>query len=309
MTMTISSFTTRLAATCLILFTCVVTNAPAQSAPAAVTVPVARGTSAKGKAADGVNRPRSFVLHLPGIGGRRGLDRALVRGLTAGGFDANDTYDWTENDPGLNALLAIERNHRQARRVAEMLTTLARANPTVRIHLVAHSGGTGIAIWALEALPADVRVYNLVLLASALSPEYDFSKALAHVEHRAYAFTSLNDTLVLKVGTQLFGTIDGHKVPAGGWGGFVVPPDADAKQYAKLVQYPYDPAWLKYGNLGDHIGPMMTAFAKEVLAPLMLADVAPPKSPPATRPAMEAPRGKGAGGREPVIETVAPVGK
>ncbi|HEV7301490.1 MAG TPA: alpha/beta fold hydrolase [Tepidisphaeraceae bacterium] len=232
-----------------------------------------------------------YVLHLPGIGGRRGLDRAMVRGLQFGGFTEHDTYDWTENDPGLNALLAIKRNRQQARHVAQLITDIAARNPRRQINLVAHSGGTGIAVWALESLPPEVKVHNLVLLSSALSPDYDLSEALRHVEHKAYAFTSMNDTLVLGVGTKMFGTIDGKKVEAGGRVGFVVPPTADAEQYEKFVQFPYDPAFLKYGNLGDHIGPMRMTFAEDVLAPLLLRDVAPPTSPvtPATKPVRNAP--------------------
>jgi len=36
--------------------------------------------------------------------------------------------------------------------------------------------------------------------------------------------------------------------------GFTKPPNGDDVQYAKLVAMPYDPAWAKYGDLGDHIG-------------------------------------------------------
>ena len=34
------------------------------------------------------------------------------------------------------------------------------------------------------------------------------------------------------------------------------PNDADLKQYDKLVAEPYDPAWMKLGNIGDHVGCM-----------------------------------------------------
>jgi pimeloyl-ACP methyl ester carboxylesterase len=228
-----------------------------------------------------------FVLHLPGIGGERSLDRMLVHGLALGGFAHTDTYDWTERDPGLNALLAIRRNQAQAKVIARRITTFARANPGVPIHLIAHSGGTGVAAWALEALPPDVQVHTLVLLASALSPDYDLSAALRHVAHKAYAFTSLNDTLVLGAGTRMFGTIDGKKVEAAGRVGFVVPAGADLKQYDKFTQFHYDPAWMQFDNVGDHIGPMHRRFAEQVLAPLMLRGQLPPTE-PATRPATSA---------------------
>jgi len=227
---------------------------------------------------------KTYVLHLPGIGGLRGLDRVLIRGLSVGGFDKFDAYDWTENNPGIPALLARERNQKQAERVARMIVAFTTKNPNVDVHLVAHSGGTGIAVWALEALPPNVTIHTLTLLASALSPDYDLSKALTHVDHKAYAFTSLNDTLVLGIGTKMFATIDGKKVEAAGRVGFIMPPDANAKDYAKFEQFPYDPCWMQFDNLGDHIGPMHSAFAAKVLAPLMLNDVHPPASPttPAT---------------------------
>jgi pimeloyl-ACP methyl ester carboxylesterase len=253
------------------------TPAPATRPAAAANVVVREPAAGNGKA---------YVLHLPGIGGARGLDRMLIRGLKAGGFDISDTYDWTANDPGIGALLATERNLKQARRVAQMIAAFHRKDPEAEIHLVAHSGGTGIAVWALEALPPNVKIQTLTLLASALSPDYDLSKALRHVERQAFAFTSLRDSLVLGVGTQLFATIDGKKAEAGGMVGFVKPDGADDNQYAKLAQFPYDPIWTRFDNMGDHIGPMHDMFAANVLAPLILKGIMPPLS-PTTQPATQ----------------------
>ena len=52
-------------------------------------------------------------------------------------------------------------------------------------------------MWALEKLPDDVMVDDLVMVASALSPQYDLSKALKHVRGKAYAFNSMLDVLIL----------------------------------------------------------------------------------------------------------------
>lgn len=261
------------------------TASAAHAQPAPTTRPVAVRPAVVKPAAAADAKP--YVLHLPGIGGLRGLDRMLLRGLKAGGFEMTDAYDWTANDPGIAALLATERNLVQAKRVAQMITTFSRKNPKAEIHIVAHSGGTGIAVWALEALPANVKVQTLTLLASALSPDYDLSKALEHVKDRAYAFTSLNDSLVLGVGTQMFATIDGKKVEAAGMVGFVEPKGADDKAYSKFEQFPYDPLWMQFDNFGDHIGPMHDLFAAKVLAPLILKGILPPVTPaaqPATQP-------------------------
>jgi hypothetical protein len=134
----------------------------------------------------------------------------------------------------------------------------------------------------MEQLPADVMVDSWLMVAPALSPGYDLSAALRHVRGRAYAINSQGD-IVLGQGTRVFGTIDGVKSDAAGRVGFVRAANADAGQYEKLVQVNYDPAWLKLGNAGDHIGPMNTRFAREVLAPLLLTGK-PPHIAPATRP-------------------------
>ncbi|HSV14996.1 MAG TPA: alpha/beta fold hydrolase [Tepidisphaeraceae bacterium] len=235
--------------------------------------------------------PPGYLLHLPGIAGARSIDHSVVRGIRDGGFSGEiEIYDWTENDPGMHALLAYDRNHQEARHVADMLVQQRSAHPNVPIVLMGHSGGTGIAVWALEDLPDNVQIDTLVLMSSALSPDYDLSKALRHVKGRLYAFSSLADIIVLSTGTKLFGTIDGHKVEAAGRVGFTAPSGADAGQYKKLVALPYDPSWLKWGDRGDHIGGMTRSFGLNVLAPLILHGTMPEVSMPTTA---ETPTGLG----------------
>jgi pimeloyl-ACP methyl ester carboxylesterase len=227
---------------------------------------------------------RPYLLHLPGIGGKRSIDRSLVGGLSEGGIDAEvEIYDWTCDDPGLDALLARERNDGQAQVVADMIERQARADPHRPIYLTGHSGGAGIAVWALEKLPDDVRIDSLMLLAPALSPEYDLSTALAHVRGHCYVLFSEHDP-VLGLGTRLFGTIDGVKTEAAGRVGFARPAGADEEQYKKLVPIAYDPAWVRLRNIGDHIGPMMRPFARQILAPLLSTGIL-PKLPPLRLPA------------------------
>ncbi|MGN6507648.1 MAG: hypothetical protein ACTHM6_18985, partial [Tepidisphaeraceae bacterium] len=59
------------------------------------------------------------------------------------------------------------------------------------------------------------------------------------------------------------------KTDAAGYVGFTMPRTADAAEYAKLTQIPYDSRWMKLGNTGEHIGPMAMPFAAKVLAPLI----------------------------------------
>jgi hypothetical protein len=211
-----------------------------------------------------------LLLHLPGISGYLGCDRRLIAGLKQGGVAGKiQVYDWTDHDPGLHALHAYDRNRAEAQRVADMIVAHLKVDPASPIYLTAHSGGCGIAVWALEKLPADAQVDTVLLLAPALSPGYDLSGALRHVRNRVYAFTSINDTVVLGAGTRMFGTIDGVRGDAAGLGGFVIPPGADPLLYEKLIGRPYETGWTQYDNWGEHIGALSRPFAAAVLAPLL----------------------------------------
>ena len=220
--------------------------------------------------------PRRFsdtwLLHLPGIAGHKWVDDQMTRGLRDAGYDgALQIFDWTGDDPGLSALRAYKRNHAVAQEISDLIATKVRANPGLHVILTAHSGGTGLLVWALEDLPDEVKVDEVILLASALSPDYDLSKALSHVRGKCYSFCSENDVLVLGAGTRMFGTIDGKNTDAAGEFGFVFPPTGDPKQYDKLIQKPYDKSWMRYHNLGDHIGCMLRGFSSHVIGPLIAA--------------------------------------
>jgi pimeloyl-ACP methyl ester carboxylesterase len=215
--------------------------------------------------------PPPYHLHLNGIGGYRFIDKYMLVGLQDGGVTGDvRAYDWTGVDVGLGALLVDSRHREQAKKVAELITEIAREQPGRRITLSTHSAGAGIAVWALAQLPDDVNVDSILMLAPALSPQFDLSPALRHVTGKLYAFYSPYDGAVLGLGTKMFGTVDGVKTEAAGKVGFKMPTTADPNQYEKLVQVPYDSAWMRLGNIGDHIGTLNRAFAREVLAPLML---------------------------------------
>jgi hypothetical protein len=215
--------------------------------------------------------PKPVVIHVPGISGTSIVDHFLRNGLTRSGFDGPfDFFDFTCGDPGIPALHNRARNQQQAKILADKITKQFRDHPEQPIFLTCHSGGAGPAVWALEVLPEDVRIESLVMLAPALSPGYDLSKALSRVRGKVYCFYSNSDDMILGTGTKLLGTIDGVRSDAAGRIGFTKPAAADDVQYAKLMQFPYDRAWIRYGHLGGHIGVMQAAFVQAVVAPLML---------------------------------------
>jgi pimeloyl-ACP methyl ester carboxylesterase len=248
------------------------------------------------RSADGASattEPAMQLLHLPGIGGECAIDHTLLEGLSDGGLRANvRIYDWTGPDRGLLALADVRRHREQAQKVAELLIEMRRAHPNDRIVLTGHSGGAGLAAWALESLPADVRIDEWLMLAPALSPGYDLSKALRHVTGRAFAFCSERDIYVLGTGTRMFGTIDRVNVEAAGKVGFERPPGADRAMYAKLTNIFYIDDWARLGNDGDHLGALGRSFSRKFLAPTLIGGRlpdfvhgdAPQPMPPTTRP-------------------------
>jgi hypothetical protein len=214
---------------------------------------------------------RPFVLHIPGIGGILAVDRAMAGGFQQGGVNADiEMVDWSATDRGIAALHARDANEKEAGKVADLLVRRMADYPGERIVLTSHSGGGGIAVWALEQLPTGVQIDDALLMAPALSPGYDLTAALQHVRGKMYVFWSTGDELVLGIGCRMCGTMDGKLTDAAGRVSFSQPSTADPVQYQKLDQRPYDPAWVRLGNLGDHIGPMARPFAKVILSPLVI---------------------------------------
>lgn len=214
--------------------------------------------------------PQPYLVHFPGIGGEAWFHRSFVRALNTGGFDAEtDVVDWTDRRFPIRVLQSREKNQQRAREISIDITKRARAGQP--IYMTSESGGAGIAVWVLEALPDDVHIEALVMLGPALSKEYDLSDALRRVRGSAYAFTSPYDKWVLSLGTSIFGTIDGVRAPAAGCVGFVKPGGADEAQYAKLVQHRYEENWLwNYGRHGGHLDVLSVRFASGYIAPLLI---------------------------------------
>ncbi|HEX8911143.1 MAG TPA: hypothetical protein VF796_02205, partial [Humisphaera sp.] len=232
-----------------------------------------------------IDTSKAWLLHVPGIAGESHIDHTLFAGMRDAGFAGPlELYDWTGLRKGLAALINREQNEAEAQKVADKIVAQRKRDPNGQIVVTGHSGGTGIVIFALEKLPPGVTVDGVLLLSPALSPDYDLSAALSKVRGRMYVFSSNLDLFVLGLGTKVFGTIDRKQGESAGRVGFNVPANAaDPKQYVKLIACPYERAWVRYENIGDHVGVMSRPFSRYVLSPLILSLL--PGSPgPMTRP-------------------------
>jgi pimeloyl-ACP methyl ester carboxylesterase len=215
-----------------------------------------------------------IVFVLPGIEGRSIWNRNIAVGLDRGGVDAAiEVYDWTIGLPAVYNLIDIYRNRREARKLAGRIVEHRLRYPVSPVHLIGHSGGGGIAVLTLEALPAGCEIDMAILLAPALSPNYDLTAALARTRYGICNFYSHYDIGFLTVGTTVFGSVDRDLGPSAGAVGFREPPGLSAmgrELYARrLRQVAWTPELAGLGASGSHFGWASEQFAAQYLAPLI----------------------------------------
>ncbi|HSI32043.1 MAG: hypothetical protein ACAI43_13890 [Phycisphaerae bacterium] len=225
------------------------------------------------------------VVFVPGVGGDGATYAGLKRALAAPAGTDLRILDWGLSGPFFVLNLQDPDVHAEAETaLARWLETWRAQNPRASIDLVGHSAGCGVILGALKRLPAGgtplvnaspvtplprpdsvdraVRVRNVVLLASSVSPGYDLQPALRHVAGRVHSFHSDRDVWSLKWRTSASGTYDNVKTPAAGHAGF-------ACAHACLAQHAYDAAWDALGNDGGHSGSVAESFVRAVVAPLL----------------------------------------
>ncbi len=208
------------------------------------------------------------VVMLPGVEGSGWQLTGMVKGLQEAGLDRRiDIIAWGKYPFGsLDNLMNIKANRCRAREIATRITEHHSANPEAPITLLGYSGGGGIAILTAEALPEDVEVDRIILIAAALAPEYDLSRALPRCHFGLVSFYSPRDRFFLGIGTSLFGTIDRKNTDSAGRVGFL---DADGQLQTspKIEQIEWTSEWLKLGHWGGHLGWLARDWARDILAP------------------------------------------
>jgi alpha-beta hydrolase superfamily lysophospholipase len=226
--------------------------------------------------------PSGFVLVADGIGGLDLCGIALRAVLRAERLPyVVQLFRWGHGWGRWHADLtdAVNRDTK-AQLVAETIRQFKIVQPSCPVYIVAKSGGSGVAVKALELL-GEQTVERVILLAPAMSPGYDLTRALRAVRREMVVFWSPLDVLVLGAGTRLFGTIDRVKSISSGMVGFRVPAidDADATRnqgYAKLRQVRWRPRMAVTGYLGGHLGPDSPRFLRKYVVPLLRVEESAP---------------------------------
>lgn len=212
---------------------------------------------------------RGAVVLLPGIGGEGWQLAGTVAGLRDAGVDQSlEIIPWgTIPIHPLQHLTDLRANLKRAKKIATRLVELKRERPDSPVTLMGVSGGGGLAVLSVEALPDNVQIDRLILVAAAISKDYDLTKAKARCRDKVFNFYSTTDGVV-GIGTEMFGTIDRKTVWSAGYCGFV---DAQGEllDYDWLEQIPWEEAWFEYGHFGDHMGYRSRPWARYVLAPCL----------------------------------------
>jgi hypothetical protein len=219
---------------------------------------------------------RGLVVILDGAGGFTDTFNNIAKGLDDAGLNqAFEPFEWSTHD-ALQDQVDLQRNRLFASELTNLIVSYRQEYPGRPVHLVGLSAGTGLVIFSAEGLPPGIKVDGIFLLGSSLSSTYDLTPAMRHVRRAITNFSSPADVFVLGAGVAVTGTVDrSHSLPAG-IAGFHLPKDASpaTKQLyqAKLVEVPWNPSYVIYGDLGGHLGATSSAFTQHMIAPVIIAD-------------------------------------
>ncbi len=157
------------------------------------------------------------------------------------------------------------RGHELAGRVEEQ----RRLRPDIPVSLVGHSSGSAVVLAAAEELPAG-SLDRIVLLAPAVSYDYDLRPALKTVRGGLDNFYSREDRFWLGAIPVVFGTTDSQtESRAAGRIGFKpeVKPGEEVL-FSKLKQYEWNPTLEQVGHDGGHFGGYAQGHLRKFVLPL-----------------------------------------
>ena len=212
-------------------------------------------------------RKRGLLVVLGGVEGPSVIPCALAAGLTRAGWKGGVfARHWNRGAPlarVVGNLMSRGRHERESARLAALLQRQHAQHPGAPLALVAVSAGCWIALRAVEKLDGAVRVASLALLAPAISPAYDLSRAAERCG-RIYSVRSPVDWFYLGLGTTLFGSADRVHGPSAGLRGWRHRPD-------NLREMCWRPAWARLGYLGNHTTVCAPGFIRRIVGPWVLA--------------------------------------
>jgi pimeloyl-ACP methyl ester carboxylesterase len=213
-----------------------------------------------------------LVIIVEGIGGLDMIGKSATVSFRQVGLPHEvHHFHWTHGTGRyLKDLQDTQHVLKKADELAAFIRDYRAKNPNRPIYIVAKSGGTGLALFALQRLPENT-VERVILLSAAVSPNYDLRPALRATRREIVSFHSRNDRYLLGWGTSTFGTIDRYYGQSAGLGGFVIPEslsEQDRPLYMRLIQVPFSARMLREGvSTGTHHSTSMPWFVTSEVVP------------------------------------------
>ena len=213
-------------------------------------------------------KEQGIVFILPGIQGVDDHYKTIRQGLRRAGLKcAILIQPWGSQIPGVKLAvnqLGTDAGRDWGKKIAENIRAYQRQYPGRAVHVIGQSGGSAVAVFALEALAESGAepVAGVILLDASLSADYDLTRALGKSTKGIVNFYNLGDVAVLGVGTAVLGNIDGGHGDSAGRTGFEA-------SYPKLHQVKVTPNMVSVSN-ASHFADTSTAFTAKYIAPWIM---------------------------------------
>jgi pimeloyl-ACP methyl ester carboxylesterase len=186
----------------------------------------------------------------------------VAKALKAAGYKGSvEAYMWTTSfNPAIDQVNRPAA-HLRAAGLSDKIRNYLKTYPDNDVNIIALSAGTGVATWAVEALPKGIKVNNMVLLGSSLSSTYDMSRAFEHMKGRVFVYYSQYDP-ILSGPVRILGNIDGSMDEPAGLVGF----HPKGGPRGKVTNYPWRPEYAEYGWAGGHTDSTSEPFIRRFVS-------------------------------------------
>jgi pimeloyl-ACP methyl ester carboxylesterase len=222
-------------------------------------------------------REGGLVLFVEGIRwlGVQWDKRSAQQGLAQAGYQGRLEYwQWHQTWRAMLVVPALADRaflRRRARELADRISQERAEHPDAPLYLFGVSAGCAVSVAALELLPDGVSVDGVALLSGAVCPWHDLSAAMAHINGKLVVTASLNDWLVLGLGTIVVGTGDQRHSPSMGMIGPRGKANERLRRAGRLVVLKWRPGMIRWGNLGGHFSAASPKTIARLVAPQLIA--------------------------------------
>ena len=219
-----------------------------------------------------------LVVILPGIEGESEANQNIRAGLNNGGIDRSlQIWHWGRPVPGLGMILNqmdFLGNQLAGGRIAQRIVEYQDKYPDRPVHIIGHSGGGGVAVFAAAQMPKGRQITGLVLLSASISSNYDITRALDRCSSGIVNFYNTDDGALLGLATTLLGNVGGRHGPSAGLSGFNMPNSSagNDKQIAYQKLHQVSMTGMMTSGATPHFAATRPHFVATYIAPWISED-------------------------------------